>query len=368
MGQKTEKPTNKRLKDSAKKGQSFKSKDLITTLVLLVGVYYLAGGINFRPFISFYSMLLLYNNGISIKDFLLELTRLFFQISLPFIAVCSVGGAVTTLLQTRFSIATEALKLNFKALNPVEGAKKLFSMRTIKELVKSVLYLMVFLCSCYILMKNNLKVVLALYKSDIPFMVTSLLNLTVKAVFTFIAWSVFVLVADYIIEYFLHFKDLKMEKHEVKQERKENDGNPQIKSARRQAHIDLLSGEEMAAIRNSEVVMANPTHIAVAIYFNPEVASLPFIAFRSTNLKAKAAIAYAEKNGIPVVRNISLARRLYYAYSQYSFISMNDDALMDVMDVLIWLRQVESAGLRQVASVDTKAAPVQPESLQDNAP
>ena len=138
-----------------------------------------------------------------------------------------------------------------------------------------------------------------------------------------------------------------MDKHEVKQEHKESDGNPQIKSARRRAHQEILSGEEMAAVRNSRVVMANPTHIAIAIYFNPEVASLPFIALRCTNMKAKAAIAYAEEIGVPVVRNIPLARRLYCTYSQYSFISLNDDVLLDVMDILIWLRQVETAGMTQ---------------------
>lgn len=101
--------------------------------------------------------------------------------------------------------------------------------------------------------------------------------------------------------------------------------------------------------------MANPTHIAMAIYFNPEVASLPFIALRCTNMKAKAAIAYAEKIGVPVVRNIPLTRRLYRTYSQYSFISLNDDVLIDVMDILIWLRQVETAGMTQMATADEEA-------------
>lgn len=263
------------------------------------------------------------------------------------------------MLQTGFSLATEAIKLNFKALNPVEGIKKIFSMRTIKELVKSLCYLVVFAATVHSLIQQDLRQALTLYRADMPGLVVVWVALTVKAMMVFIAWSIFVLLADLLVEYFLHFKDMKMDKHEVKQEHKESDGNPQIKNARRRAHQDLLSGEEMAAVRNSDVVLANPTHIAMAVYFNPEVTSLPFIALRCTNLKAKAAIAYAEKIGVPVVRNIPLTRRLYHTYSQYSFISLDDDVLMDVMHVLIWLRQVEAAG---IAPLDTDPAPPQPDS------
>lgn len=362
MSEKTEQPTNKKRRDSAKKGQTFKSKDLITTAILLVGVHYLAYGMSFKDFTNFYSMALMYNTQIGINDFLIGLMRIFFVISLPFIAVCALIGMAVTLFQTGFSIATEAIKLNFKALNPVEGAKKIFSMRTVKELVKSICYLIVFAGTCYSLIHNDLRQVLTLYRADINGLVASWVSLILKAVLVFIGWSAFVLVADFIVEYFLHFKDLKMDKHEVKQEHKENDGNPQIKSARRRAHQELLSGEEMAAVRNSEVVMANPTHIAMAIYFNPEKAALPFIALRCTNMKAKAAIAYAEKIGVPVVRNIPLTRRLYRTYNQFSFISLNDDVLIDVMDILIWLRQVEAAGMAQMAETGDEKEAISPES------
>lgn len=362
MAEKTEQPTSKKRKDSSKKGQTFKSKDLITTVILLVGIFYLAYGMSFSDFTYFYTMTLLHSTQIGINDFLMGLIRIFFLLCLPFIALCSLVGMAATLLQTGFSIATEAIKLNFKALNPVEGIKKIFSMRTIKELVKSVCYLIVFAATCYSLIHNDLRQALTLYRTDIAGLIVCWVSLTLKAVLVFIGWSFFVLIADFIVEYFIHFKDLKMDKHEVKQERKESDGNPQIKSARLRAHQEILSGEEMAAVRNSEVVMANPTHIAMAIYFNPEVASLPFIALRCTNMKARAAIAYAEKVGVPVVRNVPLTRRLYRAYSQYSFISINDDVLIEVMDILIWLRQVEVAGMTQMAAADEEAESTFPEN------
>lgn len=348
MAEKTEKPTDKRRKDSAKKGQTFKSKDLTTTICLLFGFYFIAYFMNFKYFISFYSIVLLHNEQMNIGYFLTKLMQIFFLMALPFIAVSSFIGIAMTLLQTRFSIATEAIKLNFKALNPVEGMKKIFNMRTLKELIKSICYLFVFILTCYILIHNDLKQALTVFHSDLNELITSWLALGLKAILTFIACSLVVLVIDFMAEYFLHFKEIKMDKHEVKRERKENDGNPEIKGARRRIHQDILSGEEMAAIRNSEMVLANPTHIAIAIYFDPEVVSLPFISFRAMNQKAKAAIAYAEKIGISVVRDIPLTRRIYQTYRQYSFISLNDETLMKIMNLLIWLRQVELAGMEHL--------------------
>lgn len=345
MAEKTEKPTDKRRKDSAKKGQTFKNKDLTTTVCLLVGLFYITHFLSFQDFISLYSIVIQNDLQISVGDFLFELTRIFFIMVMPLVAIFSITGIAMTLLQTRFSIATEAIKLNFKALNPVEGLKKIFNLRTIKELIKSVLYLIVFSITVYILIHNDLRQILAVVHGDANELIGQWLALAFSAIITFMICSLIVLIVDFMAEYFLHFKELKMDKHEVKRERKENDGNPEIKGARKRMHHEILSGEEMSAIRNSEVVMANPTHIAIAIYFNPEVAILPFIAIRSTNRKAKAVIAYAEEIGVPVVRDINLTREIYKNYRQYSFISLNDEVLMKIMNVLIWLRQVEITGM-----------------------
>ncbi|EXU76556.1 EscU/YscU/HrcU family type III secretion system export apparatus switch protein [Erwinia mallotivora] len=355
MAEKTEKPTDKKRKKSEKKGQTFKSKDVISTVILLTGIYFITNLVNFRDFIEVYTFLLLYGSDINLKEFMAVLMRVFLHLAVPFIVACCAACYAATLLQTRFTIATEAIRLNFKALNPVEGFKKIFSMRTVKELVKSVLYLIVFSYTCYLLIHDELRQALATYNGTLETLINVWVGLIVKAVLIFIACSLIVLLADYIVEYFLHFKDLKMDKHEVKQERKESDGNPEIKSARRRAHQEILSGENMAAIRNSSVVMANPTHIAVAIYFNPEMAALPFISLRASNMKARAAIAYAEKVGVPVVRYIPLTRKLYHSYSQYTFISLEDDMLMEVMDILIWLKQVEVAGMT-LQETDAKEA------------
>ncbi len=341
MAEKTEKPTEKKRRDSAKKGQTFRSRDLVATVVLVSGVFFLGSGMDFSPLIELYSMALLYNHKMTEAGYITQLTIVLLKMSLPFIILCVLTGFAATLLQTKFSIASEALRFNIKALNPIDGFKRIFSLRTVKEFVKSILYFFVLTATCYTLVSNELKNILMVYHGTLMQLITYWVSVTIKTILLFVLWSLLVLLAEFIVEYFLYIKEMKMDKHEVKQERKELDGNPEIKRARRRAHHEILSGEEKSAIRNSEVVMANPTHIAVAIYFNMDVALFPFISLRCSNLKAQAAIAYAEKEGIPVVRDVKLARRLYNSYSVYSFISINDDALLAVMDILVWLRRVE---------------------------
>ncbi|WP_252317323.1 MULTISPECIES: EscU/YscU/HrcU family type III secretion system export apparatus switch protein [Symbiopectobacterium] len=323
-----------------KKRQTFRSRDLVATVVLIPGVFFLGSSMDFGPLIELYSIALLYNNKMTVISYSTQLVLILLQMCLPFIILCVVGFA-TTLLQTKFTIASEALRLNLKALNPIEGFKRIFSLRTAKDFVKSFLYLGVLFGTCYTIIVNELKNILSVYHGTLMQLIPYWVYVTIKSILFFILWSLLVLLAEFIVEYFLYIREMKMDKHEVKQERKELDGNPEIKQARRRAHHEILSGEEQTAIRNSEVVMANPTHIAVAIYFNMDVAYLPFISLRCSNMKAQAAIAYAEKEGIPVVRDVKLARKLYSSYTAYSFISINDDALMAVMDILIWLRRVE---------------------------
>ncbi|HBA9513329.1 TPA: EscU/YscU/HrcU family type III secretion system export apparatus switch protein [Escherichia coli] len=350
MAQKTEKPTEKKRRDAAKKGQSFKSRDLVTSVVICTGVFFLGYGFSFKSFMIFYAELLSVNSitGIEPKLYLIDILRLFWGMVLPFLFTCGFTGIFVTLIQTRFSFASEALKPNLNILNPVQGLKKIFTVKTAKDFVKSVCYLLVFFFTVRIFLKKEyLKCILSGINADILKLTGIWFGLVEKVVFIFIALSLIVLIVNTLAEFFIHYKDLRMDRHEVKQEFKENEGNPEIKSARKRIHIDILSGEEKAAIRNSKVIMANPTHIAIAIYFNPDIAIFPFIALRCANMKARAAIAYAEKIGVPVVRNVKIARKLYNKYKQHSFITVNDDVLISVIDILIWLQQVESLGLSQ---------------------
>lgn len=130
-----------------------------------------------------------------------------------------------------------------------------------------------------------------------------------------------------------------MEKQEVKKEYKDNEGSPEIKSARRGMHQELLSEEVKSNVRNSTFVMANPTHIALLIYYDSDIAPLPFLLSKSKGVQAKAIVKYAEQQGVPVIRDIVLARKIWRSYKHDSFI--DETGLEDVMQIITWLIRVE---------------------------
>lgn len=338
---KTEQPTPKKKKEAAEKGQSFKSKDVIISCLILLGVQYLINTYDAMEFMTLLSRAIENEFSNDIEGYAKAVFWTGIKIFLPFLLLCVAASALPALLQTGFMLASKALKLNFSALNPVNGFKKLFSLRTIKDVIKSILFLVSFVCSAIMFWNKNKVTVFAQVNTDTENMFPIWAQLFGSLVYLCLACALVVLVLDALAEYFLHMKDLKMDKQEVKREHKEQDGDPEIKSKRKELHMELLSAQVKSDIENSKVIVANPTHIAVGIYVNLEVVGIPFISVLETNQRALAVRAYAEKVGVPVVENVQLARRIYKTHRRYSFVSLEE--LDEVIEVLIWLEQVENA-------------------------
>ncbi|WP_265524847.1 EscU/YscU/HrcU family type III secretion system export apparatus switch protein, partial [Providencia rustigianii] len=162
-------------------------------------------------------------------------------------------------------------------LNPIAGFKKIFSLNSLKELIKAILYLLVFSISAATFFVVWRQEIFMLYRTTINGMMSSWVTLCILFVFVFLAVAVFIVVIDAIAEFFLFIKNLKMEKQEVKKEFKDNEGDPHIKSARKGLHQEILSEEVKSNVRNSTFIMANPTHIAMLIYYDSNIAPLPFL-------------------------------------------------------------------------------------------
>lgn len=344
-GSKTEKPTPKKLKDAAQKGQSFKSKDLIISCLILVGIQYI---LNLSSVIEL--MVLLQRtieNGFNSDPEKYANAVLWegMKILLPFLLLCVFSSAFPTLLQTGFMLATKALKMNFSALNPVNGFKKMFSLRTAKDFVKAILFLISFVSAAKLFWDDNKFIIFSQVNIAAPNLLPLWGQLLSSLVNFCLACAILVLILDGLAEYFLHIKDLKMDKQEVKKEYKEQDGDPEIKSKRKELHMELLSEQVKSDIKSSKVIVANPTHIAVGIYLNRDVVGIPFISVLETNQRALAVRAYAEKVGVPVVENVKLARRIFKTHRRYSFVSLDD--LDEILEILIWLEQVENAWISE---------------------
>ncbi|MEQ5207356.1 EscU/YscU/HrcU family type III secretion system export apparatus switch protein [Proteus vulgaris] len=343
MAEKTEKPTQKKLDDSAKKGQIFKSKELTSGLVYLIGVIYLFHQVNLDEFSRFYQSLLLNPMNITLKSYTGVIYRLFFDIVLPILLVTFLSGAIPSLFSSRFKLATEAIKIDINHINPISGFKKIFSIRTIKDLLKTLLFIVIFLITCYVFIILHSTEIFILYRSSLNIIVDKWCSLVVNFVFVFFILSIPILILNIIADFFIFMKDMMMEKHEVKQEYKNMEGDPEIKSTRRQFHQELLDEPMKKVIRDSSAVIVNPTHVAVGIYFDPDNGIMPLVSLSCINDKALAVKAYAKKVGTPIVRYPELARKIYHKY--HLFDVMIDQDLLDVMDILIWLKRIENEGL-----------------------
>ncbi|SUX55962.1 EscU/YscU/HrcU family type III secretion system export apparatus switch protein [Chromobacterium vaccinii] len=342
MADKTEKPTHKRLRDSAKKGQSFKSKDLIVACLTLAGVVYLVSFGSLVELMGVFRQAVAHGFQLGMQGYAMVVVWLGIKLLLPIFLLCVLASALPSLLLSGFVLATEALKLNLEALNPVQGFKKLFSLRTVKEVVKAVLYLASFAVAAVVVWRKHKLLLFAQLHGGPMDMAAIWRELLLSLVLTCLGCIALIIVLDSLAEYFLFMKDMKMEKEEVKREMKEQEGNPEVKSRRREVHMEILSEQVKSDVSNSRLIVANPTHIAIGIYFKPELSPIPLVSVLETNQRALAVRAYAEKVGVPVIRDIPLARRIFASHRRYSFISMEEiDA---VLRLLVWLEEVENAG------------------------
>ncbi|MCC3719453.1 EscU/YscU/HrcU family type III secretion system export apparatus switch protein [Rouxiella badensis] len=351
---KTEKPTQKKISDAVKKGQSFKSKDLVITCLILAGVNYIITLDFIKQMAGVWGMIIEDGFKQNIADYASSVFILALKIIIPFLLLCVFCTTLPSLLQTGFVLATKIFKLNFGALNPINGTKKLFSLRTVKDTVKAVLYLLVFIIIFMNLWSEN-KILFLLQRYGTPQQTLVIWgHLIQRMVTTCLLGMIIIMLLDAIAEYFLYIKDLKMDKQEVKRERIDQDGNPLIKSTRRSLHSEILDEQTKLDITNSKVIIANPTHIAIGIYFNADIVPIPFISVLETNQCALSVRRYAKKMGVPVLEDIALARRIYKSHSKYSFISV--DELDAVLQILVWLEQVDNAWQEDQPSLISEAS------------
>ncbi|HDL6960573.1 TPA: EscU/YscU/HrcU family type III secretion system export apparatus switch protein [Yersinia enterocolitica] len=342
MGSKTEKPTHKRLKDSAEKGQIMKSRDIVVTCVILCGVCYLFFFFDVNQLIDLLKDVFNHQFKIRTEVYAKSIVIAGFMSLIPFILLCVIATAFVSWMQSQLEFASKAIKINFDALNPVDGFKRMFSLRTLKDFIKTLLYLVFFTAASYVFWNGNKKIFFIGLDGDVSSLLYTWGQLLLLLVLHCLGSLIIVLIFDYIAEYFLFMKDMKMDKEEVKREFKEQEGDPELKFRRKELHREILSEQLKSDISNSRLIIANPTHIAIGIFFKPNLSPIPLIAVRETNQVALAVRAYAEEIGVPVIRDIKLARRIYTTHRRYDYVCLEEiDA---VLRLLIWLEDVDRAG------------------------
>lgn len=317
--EKTEKATPKKKQEARKKGQVLQSKDVTSALTLIFSLLTLKvfGKYIFNN--SYESILFFKNNffNVEFNDTLIGY-RIFIYIfyftakgALLIILVNAVIAVLSGYAQVGNLFSTETLKPKLDKLNPIEGFKKLFSMRAFFEFLKSSFKLLVLAYFGYDFVKKNIAYVLKpIYLNKFQFsyaMYDLAITLGIKLAIVLFVLSIF----DYLYQWYEYEKNLKMSKQEIKEEYKQSEGDPQIKSKIKEKQKQIAMKRMMQDIPKADVIITNPTHFAIAIRYDETLYDAPFVIAKGKNLVALKIREKAKENSIPIVENKPLARELY---------------------------------------------------------
>lgn len=315
---KTEDPTPKKLEDARKKGQIAKSQDLNSALQLFIFTL-VASSLGNNIYNQIYSFLksgfrVDYNMSFSqnnVNVFLRSNIVSFLKMILPVFGILFLAALVINLSQTKFNYSLHPIKPDFKKLNPIEGFKKIFSKKTLFGLAKNLGKLALITYISYSFIKDNISEIQGIALTSVYNFYTYLSELLGGFISKVATILVIIGIIDFVYQKYDFKKSLKMTKHEVKEEYKEVEGDPIIKSQRKQKQKQLAMNRMMNDVEKSDVVVVNPTHISVAIRYNEEEESAPRILAKGADNIAFKIRTLAKENDIPIVENKPLARILY---------------------------------------------------------
>jgi len=318
-GEKTEPATPHKRQEARKKGQVFKSNDLNSAVIILAvfSVIYFGFSYMLETLRDFIKEFIIAKSVVEITPAVvnavfLEALNVSIKITWPILAVALVVGVASNLLQVGFIFSSEPLGLKLERLNPVEGFKRIFSKRAMVELLKSLFKLSM---TAYIVYQICIK-----YQQVFPAMmdmeVNQMTQIMIKIIFEMamkIGVALLALgVVDYLYQRWEHENTLKMSKHEVKEEYKQMEGHPQLKSRQKQKQREMSMSRMMSEVPKADVVITNPTHFAVALKYVAEQMNAPVVVAKGQNLVALRIKEIARENKVEIVEERELARELFY--------------------------------------------------------
>lgn len=320
-GEKTEEPTAKKQSEARKEGQVAKSVE-ISTAFLFIGMFYglkmfakyMYGNISDVMNFSF-SLLPIINEGIVQEDYIHKLIVYIFGNILitvaPIFLISMTIGIITNLVQVGWHPTSKPLQPKFSKLNPISGFKRLFSFKSLFELLKSIIKLTIISVVIYGIIKDELNRIQTLLDMEILQAAIYIGNLIVDIGLAVGMYFIFIAAADFAYQKFHHHKDLKMTKQEVKEEYKNAEGNPEIKSKIKQKMREASMRRMMNDVPKADVIITNPTHYAVALKYDREKSSAPIVVAKGEDHLAKKIKEVAKQNNIEIVENKYLARTIY---------------------------------------------------------
>lgn len=317
--ERTEKATGKKRTDARRKGQVAQSREVSSVMILMtsLGIFYFAGSWMFWNISELIGGIYQNIGILSFKDvsdasaFSLEILYLYLTVLLPFLLPIAIVGFIANVMQVGFQISTEAMALKLSKLNPISGMKRLASLKSLVELGKSIIKVLFIGSIAYLLIKSDMQEFPSLIHQEVGQILVFIARVSLKICF-FVCLAMIVLaLLDYIYQRWQYEQDLKMTKQEVKDERKQSYGDPQVKSRIRAVQMEMARRRMMEAVPQADVVITNPTHLAIALKFDAREMIAPRVLAKGSGHIAQRIREIAVDNQIPLVEEKPLARALY---------------------------------------------------------
>lgn len=312
--EKTEEATPRRLREARKKGQVARSRDLNTVIILMVAFALIVGMLSFF-YDNFERLLLGSFKFTSLKNIddesLLQFLSLNFwtyiKMIFPYVIVLTVIALAVGFFQVGPIFSSEPLKMQWKRINIVENVKNMFKVTTLVELVKNIVKVVLIFYLAYLVIQANLEQLLLTVTASLP--ESTRIAGALIASFMFRVFVLFTIIAilDVMVQRWHYKKQLRMTKEEVKREYKQDEGDPIIKSVRKQLHQEIAMSDTRQAVSASDVVITNPTELAIAVKYDEKEMVAPQIMAKGQRLFAETIRGYAIEAKVPIVQNVPLA-------------------------------------------------------------
>ncbi len=319
-GEKTEQPTQKKRQDSRKEGEALKSQELNNSITMFGAI--LAFSVLWRSMLD--NLLKFYTNIFktgftrfstityaTIPDIFTLMIKTLFVVSGPVVLLILTSGVFINYIQVGVLFTPKAIMPKANRVSVIEGMKRLFSVKTLMNFLKSLLKVAAFIFIGYLTIEPLVQVTAQLINENlntaIEFGATNMISLAIKLLIA----MAFVSVVDYVFQWFQFEKKLKMSKQEVKDEHKNTEGNPEVRSRIKKIQSELSASRMMQAIPDADVVITNPTHYAIALLYERDTSSAPVVIARGADYLAKKIKEKARENEIEIVEKKELAQALY---------------------------------------------------------
>jgi type III secretion protein U len=345
-GDQTEEPTQQRLRDARKDGDVPKSKELTNTMLVLCWLVLASMAV---PLVS-RRLLGLFQGSFDaiahmgeagqapLRQLWLEAFKTLLLITLPLALAASAIGVMTEFLQVGVVFALKRVTPKMDHMNPATGIKRMFSQESLVEVLKSLFKTAALIGIFTLVLLRVLPEILRLplgFPADVAAAHWHVLMwVGIWAVCVFLLLSAL----DALYQRYAYIKKLRMSRRDIKQEMKNSEGDPMLKGQRRHLHQEWGQQNMKAAVRNANAVVVNPEHIAVAILYEPGTTDLPVVCAKGEDYEAQLIREAAEEAGVPIMRNVELARGLHENVGLDEYISA--EFFQAVAELLRWAESI----------------------------